>query len=241
MAKRKKVSKKDLFQEVSKLQEELMEMYKDRELKGYKSIYKLNGIKALEVKVNSLNDKLLAEEYDLTEFTKLRDSQVTLLANNEAKEKKLLASLEKCRRNIRLATLRKNSLGVIINANEGEGYITDIDTQSILDTIDVTDFDIKLFCTDFKIEDPDLSVDKFVLTMFSFFRNNEAFKHYSDEDIAVLFRRNFVVEGKRLTFVQIKEIYYPDGKTSDSYNKLYKTIRDKFRKHREVRPFSLVF
>lgn len=240
MAKRKNI-KKDVFQEVSKLQEELMGMYKDRELKGYKSIYKLNDIKSLEVRVNSLNDELLADEYNLKEFTELRDSQVKLLNLNIAKEAEILKDLDVCRRSIRLATLRKNSLGRIINENEGEGYITDIDTKNILDEMDITDFDKGLFCREFQIDVPDLNSDDFVLKMFSFFRENEAYKHYSNGDLAVLFRRNFVVDGKRLSFVKIKELYYADEKTSDTYSKIYKIIRDKFRKHIKFHPEELVF
>jgi len=231
----------DLFKKVSELQEQLMLMYEDRDLKGYQSKYLLTDIKALEVEINEYNTQLLAEEYDLKEFEKLRASQIENLNSNIAKERDLVVSLEKARRNIRVATLRASSIGKIINEKEGDGYIADLETQTILDDMDITDFDISWFCREFSLIVPNISDDDFVLKMFSYFKSSETFKHYSDDDLALLFRRNFIVDGKRLTFKQIKEMYYPDGKTTDTYTKLYKIIKDKFRKHIKFHPDDVNF
>jgi len=242
MAKREEgKSSKDLFEELIVLQEALMQMYEDRDLKGYKSIYKVSDIQALEVEVNALNEKLLAEEYDLSEFKKLRDDQLSIIEENRKKEADLIIQLNRCRRDLRLATLRKNSIDKVINNNEGEGYTTDIEIKKILEDVDMTDLDVDLFCKEFKITNPNISKDNFVLKMFSFFKSNKAFKHYSNDDIAVLFRRNFKVDGKRLSFVAIKELYYANGKTADAYAKLYKIIKTKFQKHIKLHPNDLVF
>ena len=240
MAKKKQV-KRDIFEEVTEKQAQLMSMYEDRKLKGYKSQYLLSDIKKLEIEVNQLESQILREEYDLKEFTKLREGRIKIMNTNLQKERELSIELEQVKTNIRVATLRLKSLAGIINENEGEGYTHEIQSKSILEDIDITDFNVNLFCKDFLIENPELSDDDFVLKMFSFFKGNEAFKHYSDNDIALLFRRNFVVEGKRLSFPQIKNLYYADGKTVDSYTKLYKIIRDKFRKHIKFHPADLVF
>jgi len=238
---RKRKKEQDIFEEANLLQDKLMLMYEDRKIKGYKSLYKLSDIKSLEVEINSLNDKLLSEEYDLEEFLKLRDSQIKSIEVQSKLEEDLMQQLEQARKSLRLATLRKQSLTKIIEDNEGKGYLTDLGTKSLLDDMDITDFDMSSFCLDFHIELPNLSDDDFVLKMFSFFRSNEAFKHYSEGDLAVLFRRNFVIDKKRLTFVSIKEQFYPDGKTPDTYSKLYKIIRDKFRKHIKLHPNDLRF
>jgi len=238
MAKKKKT---DLFKKVSELQEQLTNMYKDRDEKGYQSKYLLTDIKKLEIEVNELNTELLREEYDLSEFLKLRDNQLLNLKDNLIIEKDSASKLEKARRNIRVSALRANSLNTIINENEGASYISMTETKGILDNMDITDFDMSLFCKEFSLEIPNISEDDFILKMFSFFRSNEAFKHYSDEDLALLFRRNFVVDDKRLSFKQIKELYYPNDKTADSYTKLYKIIKDKFRKHIKFHPDDIAF
>lgn len=242
MAKRKS-KKVDSFEEVAKLQEKLMEMYKDREEKGYKSEYLIKEIQELEAEVNRLEGLLLAEEYNRNEFVSQRNQALSKFADMEREETELLKRLEVVRRSKRLATLRSDMFMSIIADNEGEDYLNELETADMLKTgkIDYRMLDVELFCKELGIKNPKLTLSDFVLKMFSFFRSNMAFKHYTDEDLAILFRRNFIIEDKRLSFKEIKEKYYPNGKTSESYTKQYKIIKDKFRKHIKFHPDDLVF
>lgn len=238
--------KKDLFEEVNELQEKLMSMYKDRKDKGYKSDFLLSEIKNLEVSINEKETLLLKEEYDKDAFIVLRNQAKNQLIGVEEKELILLDKLDRLRRTKRLCELRSQSLTSILKEKEGDSFISEIDTKDIIkDTFKFPPVDYNLICLDLSIDISkvlSLKKEDFVLKMFSYLRGNKAFSHYDDKDLAILFYRNSLnKEGKRLSFKDIKETYYVEGKTAETYTKLYKILKDKIRKNLKIKPDDLIF
>lgn len=227
-----------------KLQDKLNKMYADREEKGYKSDYLISDMKDLEIRISKIEKELLKEEYD-KDFTYsiLKDVRATLEDDIQL-EKELFSKLERVRANIRKNKLKQANLESILKEQEGANYISEMDYKSLVDSFDHKNFDVDLFCKTYELDLTDKVKHKpsFVMTMFSFLKSSEAFEGYLENDLMIIFYREIMEDGKRLSFSEIKQRYYAnDDKSDTSFAKLHKKIKDKLKKYIKVHKDSLPF